>query len=109
MGEEGRLVTLGEYLPHQCLGVVRALEGSSVFCTGSGGVSGDGSDEQYNRSGIHLQARRHQIQEFHAGDSQPLQLVGGTPDNPQVQAYIPGCLNVVADSLSRDGQILTTE
>ena len=94
-GEKGRLVTPGEYLPHQFIGiVVGGVEGTSVFCTGSGGVSGDGSVRLYDHSGIHLQARWNQIQEVDVGDSGPLQLVGGTPDHPKVQA------STLADSLS---------
>ena len=95
--------------PHQFSG---ALGGS--LCPTALGSSAPGPPDydrygQFDSSFVYQQARRDPFPHLATFDSRASHQVRGSEHNSPSKTYIPGCLNVIADHLSRPNQPIPTE
>ena len=102
-----------EQRTHKCSGTPSSLVGSEVLLSGNFGLPGVAVDRQHNRGGLSEQRRGEgwggvQVSNLGFLGNQAANMVCEVTSVSDSQ-FVPGKLNVLADSLSRKGQIIHTE
>ena len=105
---KGYLVRKGKKATHKCARVEGGFSGPSKFQGPVSKPNSVGCKRQFNSGGLHKQTRRNSLSRDVRSPVEDHDLVPSLPDNLKAR-HIPGCLNVMADLLSRLNQVQLTE